>query len=151
RGEVLGPAGVAAVRSAFAFQLPPSAPEAERRIALARWLTDPANPLFARVIVNRLWHYHFGTGLVDTPNDFGFNGGRPSHPELLDWLAMELTRHQYSLKALHRLIVLSTTYRQASRPRAAAARVDAENRLLWRMAPRRLEAESLRDAMLVAA
>src|SRR6185436_1320773 len=141
RGEVLGPAGVAAVRSAFAFQLPPSAPEAERRIALARWLTDPANPLFARVIVNRLWHYHFGTGLVDTPNDFGFNGGRPTHPELLDWLASEFsgagsppdrrgvqggaiqdTRESsaWSIKRIHRLIALSATYRQGTAFNAAA-------------------------------
>src|SRR5207248_11021988 len=111
------------------FGVPPGAPEAECRRRLADWVTHPQNPLFARVIVNRLWHHHFGVGLVDTPNDFGFNGGRPSHPELLDWLAAELVRGGWSLKALHRLMVLSATYRQASPPRPAAAQRDADHRL----------------------
>ena len=103
------------------------------------------------MIVNRLWHHHFGQGLVDTPNDFGFNGGRPSHPELLDWLADELVAERFSLKQLHRAIVLSATYRQAPPNNAAAARLDADNRLLWRKSPRRLEAEAVRDTMLAVA
>ena len=119
--------------------------------ALAKWITDANNPLFARVIVNRLWHYHFGSGLVETPNDLGFNGGRPSHPELLDFLAGELIRQGWRLKMLHRMIVLSAVYRQASRQRPAATKIDAENRLLWRKSPARLEAEAVRDAMLMTA
>ncbi len=118
---------------------------------LARWIASERNPLFARVIVNRLWQYHFGQGLVDTPSDLGFNGGRPSHAELLDWLAAELVRQGWSLKALHRTIVLSATYRQASRHDAESARVDADNRLLWRKEPLRLEAETVRDAILSVA
>jgi hypothetical protein len=134
-----------------AARLPANAPEGARRVALGRWVTAADNPLFARVIVNRLWHHHFGVGLVDTPNDFGFNGGRPSHPELLDFLANELVRHGWRLKPVHRLILLSATYQQSSRPRPQAARVDADNRLLWRKSPARLEAEAVRDAMLAAA
>src|SRR5581483_1887568 len=112
-GEVAPPGGVAVVCSSKAdFGLPPDAPEAQRRLKLAEWLAAPENPLTARVIANRLWHYHFGVGLVDTPNDFGFNGGRPSHGELLDWLAAELIRQRWSLKGLHREIVLSAAYRR---------------------------------------
>ncbi|MFO0877707.1 MAG: DUF1553 domain-containing protein [Gemmataceae bacterium] len=123
-------------------------PEGERRVRLAQWITDPVNPLTRRVIVNRLWQHHFGAGLVDTPSDFGLGGGAPSHPELLDWLAGELGR-DWSLKRLHRLICLSATYRQASVVNDAQARgIDASNRLLWRQNPRRLDAESLRDAVL---
>ncbi|HJT33081.1 MAG TPA: PSD1 and planctomycete cytochrome C domain-containing protein [Pirellulales bacterium] len=152
RGDVISPGGVKAVAAARAeFGLPPDAPEAERRVKLARWITAPENPLTARVIVNRLWQYHFGVGLVDTPNDFGFNGGRPSHPELLDWLAAELVRNRWSLKQLHRAIVLSAAYRQAATFDTQAARVDAANRLLWRKTPLRLEAEELRDAVLAVA
>ena len=117
--------------------------EGERRRALADWITAPANPLTRRVIVNRLWHYHFGTGLVDTPSDFGTGGGKPSHPELLDWLADEFAAREWSLNAMHRLICTSATYRQASLNFA-----DSNNRLLWRMNPRRLDAESVRDAVL---
>lgn len=127
--------------------------DAQRRIALANWVISPANPLTRRVIVNRLWHYHFGTGLVDTPSDFGLGGGLPSHPELLDWLADKLVAERWSLKALHRLICTSETYRQRSESlddqnTRLGRRVDANNRLLWRMNPRRLDAESLRDAVL---
>ena len=108
------PGGIASVVGVSSeFHLPADAPEAQRRLALASWLTSPKNPLFARVIVNRLWHHHFGVGLVDTPNDFGFNGGRPSHPQLLDWLAATLVEQNWSLKRLHREIVLSATYRQS--------------------------------------
>src|SRR5436309_3216786 len=99
-------------------------------------------------MVNRIWHYHFGRGLVATPNDFGYNGGQPSHPELLDWLASEFIRSGGSLKQLHRLIVLSGVYRQSSHFSAKAAAVDADNRLLWRFPGRRLEGEAVRDAML---
>jgi hypothetical protein len=102
------------------------------------------------VIVNRLWHYHFGTGLVDTPSDFGWNGGKPSHPELLDWLAAEFMDNGWSLKHIHRLILNSLAYRQSSGIRDDAMRVDAGNRLLWRFAPRRVEAEALRDTILAA-
>jgi hypothetical protein len=152
KGAVVTPGGVAALAGAAAdFGLAADAGDAERRQRLADWITHPKNPLFARVIVNRLWHHHFGAGLVETPNDFGFNGGRPSHPQLLDWLADELVRQKFSLKALHRLMVTSAAYRQASRFNAAAANVDAGNRLLWRKSPVRLEAEAVRDAMLTVA
>ena len=124
------------------------APEHERRLALGRWLGDAKNPLTARVLVNRLWHYHFGQGLVSTPSNFGFHGGKPSHPELLDWLATEFLERGGSLKAMHRLIMLSATYRQASTPNVQAARIDADARLLWRFRPHRLEAEPIRDAIL---
>jgi hypothetical protein len=130
------------------FSLKPGASEAERRLALAAWIAHPENPLPARVMVNRVWHWHFGQGLVRTPSDFGFNGDRPSHPELLDWLAKEYQENGWRLKPLHRLIVLSSTYRQASRFDAKAAAVDAGDRLLWRYPPRRLEAEAIRDTML---
>jgi hypothetical protein len=120
-----------------------------RRSALALALASPSNPLTVRVIVNRVWHYHFGRGIVGTPNDFGVMGERPSHRELLDWLARTfVTTDGWSLKALHRRILLSATYRQASGPRAEASEVDPDNKLLWRYPRRRLEAESIRDSML---
>ena len=119
-------------------------------------MTDRANPFFARVIVNRVWHYHFGAGIVDTPNDFGFNGGRPTHPELLDYLAVQFQENGYRLKWLHRQIVSSSAYRQSTygQTRAEWKKAndqDASNRWLWRGQSRRLEAESLRDAMLSVA
>jgi mono/diheme cytochrome c family protein len=121
----------------------------ERRLALAKWITSLDNPLTRRVIVNRLWQSHFGTGLVETPSDFGLGGGIPSHPELLDWLAHQLQQKGGSLKELHRLICSSRTYRQSSIiPNPQANRIDQGNRLLWRQNPRRLEAESLRDSVL---
>jgi hypothetical protein len=104
-----------------------------------------------RVIVNRVWHYHFGTGIVATPNDLGRSGGRPSHPELLDWLALRFREDGYSLKRLHRLIVISDTYCQSSAANGDALVKDSESRLLWRFPPRRIEAEVLRDAMLETA
>jgi hypothetical protein len=145
--------------------------EGARREALARWMTDPRNGLTWRSIVNRVWHYHFGRGLVDTPNDFGKMGSPPSHPELLDWLAVTLQEQGGSLKQLHRLIVTSAVYRQSSqisdlrlpiadlkgpadiasnRKSAIANRqsVDIDNRWLWRMNRQRLDAESIRDAVL---
>jgi hypothetical protein len=118
------------------------------RLALADWLTGPRHPLTARVYVNRLWHYHFGRGLVATPGDFGVKGAPPTHPELLDWLAAELMSSGWSTKHLHRLIVTSNTYRQSSRHHADNARTDPENRLWWHWPPRRLEAEAVRDALL---
>lgn len=134
------------------FNLPVDAPDAERRAALARWLTDPRNPLPARVIANRLWAWHFGRGLAPSPNDLGFLGGKPTHPQLLDWLAWQLASpdqpQPWSLKRLHRLIVTSATYRQSSYPTEQAAQLDPENRLWSRFERRRLEAEELRDAVL---
>jgi hypothetical protein len=123
-------------------------PEPQRRLALAKWLVDPANPLPARVIVNRLWQHHFGTGLVATPSDFGGMGVKPTHPELLDYLAAKLVEEGWSLKKLHRLILLSNTYRQSSRPTEEGLARDGDTRLLWRYPPRRLEMEPIRDSIL---
>ncbi len=130
------------------FEIDPGAPEGTRRAALARWLSHGKNVLTWRSIVNRVWHYHFGRGIVATPNDFGRLGDRPSHPELLDWLAAWFQDRGGSLKALHRVIMTSSVYRQSGRVDPAALAVDSENRLLWRRAPRRLDAESVRDAVL---
>ena len=129
-------------------RLPADAPEPQRRHALANWLTQPNAPLIARVMVNRIWQGHFGTGLVDTPSDFGRTGSRPSHSGLLDWLAREFIANGGSAKHLHRLIVLSSTYRQSSGHRKEAAALDADARLLWRYPARRLDSEPIRDAML---
>lgn len=129
-----------------------------QRAALAHWITDPdygGGHLLARVMVNRLWYHHFGEGLVRTPNDFGVQGDRPELPELLDWLALDLMRHGWRLKPLHRQMVLSSTYRQATQPLqstqldADRAHLDPENRTWWRRKPIRLTAEQLRDSMLV--
>lgn len=145
--EEVGPDAVAAFAS---LGLDRNAPEQSRRVALADWIASPDNPLTARVIVNRIWQFHFGTGIVDTPSDFGRNGTPPSHPELLDWLASELIENEWSLKHIHRTILQSETWRQSNRPREEAMRVDAATRLLWRFPPRRLEAEGIRDGMLAA-
>ena len=118
------------------------------RKQLADWIANRDNPLTARVAVNRIWQYHFGKGIVRTPSDFGATGDRPSHPELLDWLATEFQERGWSWKAMHRLILASNTYRQSSRFDERAAAKDTENRLLWRMNPHRLEAEILRDSIL---
>ena len=123
-------------------------PEQRRRVKLAEWIASPQNPLTARVLVNRLWHYTFGHGIVDTPSDFGANGSRPTHPELLDWLADEFVKSGWSIKHMQRLILLSAAFQQSSAPRADAAKVDADGLLLWRYTPRRLEAEAIRDSML---
>jgi hypothetical protein len=127
---------------------PPSGATTGRRMALARWIASADNPLTARVVVNRLWHHHFGRGIVGTPSDFGAMGDAPTHPELLDWLAAELVERGWSLKAMHRLIVTSAAYRRSTRWDDAAGQVDPENTLLWRRTPRRLEAEPIRDAVL---
>jgi mono/diheme cytochrome c family protein len=138
------------------FDLKPEADEGERRAALARWLSDERNPLTWRSIVNRMWQYHFGRGIVETPNDFGKMGTPPTHPELLDWLAVWFRDDaKGSLKALHKLIVTSETYRQTAVPDAAlmkrASEIDGSNTLLWRQNRRRLEAEAIRDSILAAA
>jgi hypothetical protein len=165
RGDINRPGGealpgsltcVSNLPSRFAIEDPHN--EGARRAALANWIIDPENPLAWRSIVNRVWRYHFGRGLVDTPNDFGVMGGRPSHPELLDWLALHFRDSGGWLKSLHRLLVTSAVYRQDSgvsgmnsRQRAnmeKARQSDADNRWLWRMNRVRLDAESIRDAIL---
>lgn len=126
-------------------------PTRSRRMALARWIASPDNPLTARVIVNRLWHWHFGRGIVNTPSDFGALSDGASHQELLDWLAVQFIKNKWSLKAMHRLMVTSATYRQTSLHKNAKAKdVDPENILLWRFRRRRLEAEAVRDSVLTA-
>ncbi len=125
-------------------------PEAQRRFKLARWIASKENPLTARVMVNRLWQHSFGKGIVATPSDLGQNGIPPSHPELLDWLAGELIRANWSLKHIHRLIFRSETFQQSSRPRPPALEQDADSTYLWRFPPRRLEAEAIRDSILSA-
>jgi len=119
-----------------------------RRLAFARWLTSGTNPLVGRVLVNRVWLHHFGRGLVGTPSDFGMMGERPSHPELLDWLATDFVQHGWQLKRLHKLIMTSTAYRQSSRRDPRGDKNDPENRLYWRKPIQRLDAENIRDAML---
>jgi hypothetical protein len=141
------PRGVpAALSQGVAFG--PIAGGASGRLALADWLTNPDHPLVARVFVNRVWHWHFGRGLVESPSDFGTRGGRPSHPELLDWLARDFVASGWDLRRLHRQIVTSAAYRQASAARADCMAIDPGNRSLWRWTPRRLEAEAIRDTVL---
>lgn len=130
-------------------QLDQQTPDAQRRLALAAWLCSPDNPLPARVIANRLWHYHFGKGIVSTPSDFGLGGSLPTHRELLDWLADQLLESDWSIKRLHRVILLSQAYqRSSSGNENPAESVDAANHTVWRQNPRRLDAESLRDSIL---
>ncbi|PYJ08859.1 MAG: hypothetical protein DME25_00340 [Verrucomicrobia bacterium] len=160
--EVVEPGVLGVVPARFALRDAPT-DDQKRRLALAQWIADPANPLPARVMVNRLWQYHFGEGLVSTPSDFGKKGALPSHPELLDWLAAEFVHptlsdersakrreasRPWSLKHIHRLIVTSAAYRQASAARPECLSADAASRLLWRFPPQRLEAEVLRDTIL---
>jgi len=147
KAEVMA-AGALSTLGASEFGLQPDAPESERRRKFAEWVASPENPLTARVIVNRIWQQHFGTGLVTTPSDFGLIGERPSHPELLDWLAVQLMNDEWSIKRLHKLILTSNTYRQSSQFNSSAAAVDADNRLLWHFAPRRIEGEAIRDLIL---
>ena len=152
-GEIVTPGGIQSLSGPSPeFGLAANASDADRRRELAHWITDSNNPLFARVMMNRLWHYHFGRGLVATPNDFGFSGGQPSHPELLEWLAIRFKESGWDIKQMHRLIVSSKTWQQSSfQSQKKAEETDAENRLLWRNNPRRLEAESLRDTVLATA
>jgi hypothetical protein len=138
------------VHPAIPAVLPQLPAGANTRLDLARWLVDPRNPLTARVTVNRMWQAYFGKGIVETENDFGLQGARPTHPELLDWLATEFMRRGWSQKAMHRLIVTSAAYRQSSKERADAAEKDPYNNLLARQNRLRLEAEIIRDAALSA-
>ena len=155
RGSPARPgASVSAAVPAVLVKQQPEFPSAgsrtsRRRLGLVRWLTSPENPLTARVIVNRVWQQHFGSGLVRTSSDFGIMGEPPTHPELLDWLADWFTHEgQWSLKSLHRLILTSSAWRMSRAPNADYAAADSENRLLWHMSYRRLEVEALRDSML---
>ena len=153
RGDPTAPREVVvpgAIESLTALHLKADTPEQQRRIELANWIASRDNPLTARVIVNRLWQFHFGTGFVDTPSDFGANGTLPTHPELLDWLACEFMESGWSIKDLHRLILTSKAWQQDSRPRENAMAIDASSRLLWRFPPRRLEAEGIRDCILAS-
>jgi hypothetical protein len=152
KGEVVKPGFLSAFDDRFAEVVPPAgANSTGRRSALANWVADPKNPLTARVIVNRVWQHYFGRGIVGSAGDLGFQGDRPSHPELLDWLAADFIAHGWSLKHLHRQIVLTDAYRQSSAPNAAGAKEDPENLLIWRMNRRRLDGETLRDAVLSVA
>jgi len=147
---LVGPGALAAIPGLPArFEFPPGTPESARRAALADWLVHEHNPLTWRSIANRVWQWHFGRGLCDTPGDFGRMGGTPSHPELLDWLAAEI-RRSGSLKAIHRLICTSRAYRRASACPPELFQIDPDNRLLARMSPHRLDAESFFDGVLLA-
>ncbi|HUQ94208.1 MAG TPA: PSD1 and planctomycete cytochrome C domain-containing protein [Bryobacteraceae bacterium] len=154
-GETVEPAAVEILsRAPRPFVLPvveKGARTTGRRRAFAEWLTQPGHPLTARVMVNRVWAGHFGAGIVASLDNFGKSGTAPTHPELLDWLATEFVRDGWSLKKLHKLIVTSSAYRQSAASRADGLAADADNKLLWRMSPRRLDAESVRDAILSAA
>jgi Protein of unknown function (DUF1553)/Protein of unknown function (DUF1549)/Planctomycete cytochrome C len=149
-GPEAKPGALSFVRGPGPFAVPAGTDEGRRRATLAEWLTDRENGLVWRSIANRVWHYHFGRGIVSTPNDFGRMGAAPSHPELLDWLAAWFRDRGGSLKALHRLIVTSDAYRQSSADNAAFTRIDADNAYLWRMNRARVDAESVRDAILAA-
>lgn len=155
-GKIVGPGTVPFIPGEpSAFQLPADAPEGQRRVQLANWIIHPDNPLTWRSIVNRIWQHHFGQGIVPTANDFGRGGGRPSNPELLDWLAVEFRDggkflKRQSIKSLHRLICTSRTYRQTSHS-TRYTQVDSGNRFLWRMNRRRLDAEEIHDSVLAFA
>jgi hypothetical protein len=149
-GELVDPGPLALLPGMpDAFDLPANHPEGARRAALAKWIADPKNPLTWRTIVNRMWQMHFGRGLVGTPSDFGKMGQVATHPELLDWLAAEFRDGTQSLKQLHKLIVMSAAYRQASKHDPKAAAIDVDNRLLWRGSRMRLDAEQVRDSILL--
>ncbi|HUG18160.1 MAG TPA: DUF1553 domain-containing protein, partial [Planctomycetaceae bacterium] len=148
-GEVMSPGAIAAFdHRPGRFELPPGHSEGDRRAALAHWIADKENVLTWRSIVNRVWLYHFGRGIVDSPNDFGRMGQLPSHPELFDWLAIEFRDGTQSFKNLHRLLCTSSTYRQVSTENPQFSEIDSGNVSLWRMNRRRLEAEEIRDAIL---
>jgi uncharacterized protein DUF1553 len=154
RGNSAAPGEKVGMRT-LGVLLPDGAPELEEsldkpRLALAKWITDPANPLTSRVLVNRIWLGHFGSGIVGTPNDFGRMGMRPTHPELLDYLANQFVESGFRMKPLHRMILLSNTYQQAfiASPSKVQIEKDPKNKLLWSFPRRRLDAEQLRDTML---
>jgi len=143
------PEALCSTRNTFRIDAqPPGRTSSGRRTAFANWVTSPENPLFARVMVNRIWQHHFGTGLVTTVDNLGASGAKPSHPELLDYLAAEFIRSEWSVKAIHRLIMTSAVYRQSSAPRDGLDAIDPDNRLLARYSIRRLDAESVRDSIL---
>ena len=151
KGEKVEPGFLQAVAgNADPAKIPFAGGSSGRRTALADWIASPDNPLTARVMVNRLWQHHFGEGIVRTPSDFGINGERPSHPELLDWLATQFVEKKWSLKAMHRLMLTSNTYRQSTEhpEYQKYAEVDPKNQLLWRMNWLRLEGEVIRDSVL---
>ena len=148
-GQIVTPAGLSVIAEPPAnLGLHQGFRESDRRIRFAQWLTDDRHPLTSRVMVNRVWQHHFGVGIVDSPSDFGMNGGRPSHPELLDWLSVQFVASDWSLKGLHRRMLSSATWLQSATFNPKAATLDRDNRLLWRFTPRRLDAEAVRDAML---
>jgi hypothetical protein len=147
-GAEVQPGFLIALEGLPAIEIKPTADSTGRRLALARWLTQTDHPLTGRVMMNRLWHHHFGRGIVATPNDFGRNGQQPTHPELLDWLATEFVARKWSLKQMHALMVLSNTYQQSWAFDPAKEKLDPDNKLLWRMNRQRLDAEALRDAVL---
>ena len=152
KGEQVGPGFPTILSNGKDLEEPSEGPFVpQRRKALALWLTRPDHPLTARVMVNRIWQWHFGRGLVATPNNFGRQGEPPTHPELLDWLAVEFVERGWSIKAMHRLMMLSNTYQMGSRYDAGNAALDPQNRYLWRMNRRRLDAEALRDSVLTVA
>ena len=149
KGELVQPGFLSILDPSDAKITPPAGLKSTgRRTVLANWLADPKNPLTARVMVNRVWQYHFGTGIVATPGDFGRMGSRPTHPQLLDYLSSTFVENGWSMKKLHKMIVLSNTYQQSSESQAKAAAADPDNKLLWRYSRRRLEAEAIRDSML---
>jgi hypothetical protein len=151
RGEPrdLGPEMPRRYLDVFGGEKMPATERGSGRLHLAKWITETSAPLLARVMVNRIWEHHFGVGLVATENDFGARGARPTHPELLDWLALRFVSSGWSMKEMHRLILLSSTYQQASTGTARQREVDPDNALLFHFPRRRLDAESLRDAMLM--
>ena len=150
-GEELTPGFIATIDDQDPVVKLTAAGTSGRRSALASWITDPSNPLTARVMVNRIWQGHFGKGIVATPSDFGVTGDRPTHPELLDWLADRFVRDGWSVKKLHKLIVTSTAYQQSARGDGAGMKADPANALLWQFPRLRLDGEALRDAMLMTA
>ena len=143
--------GFLTILNAKAPAITPLAKSTGRRSALANWLADPANPLTPRVMVNRIWHYHFGRGIAGSPSDFGAMGERPANLALLDYLASTFTENGWSVKRMHRLIMLSDAYQQSSEFNETAAKADPDNKLLWRYERHRLEGEAIRDSMLLAA
>ncbi|MFU7557970.1 DUF1553 domain-containing protein [Roseiconus sp. JC912] len=143
-----GPSDSSVEQASFGYSLESDSSESDRRLAFANWVTNSENALTLRVLANRLWHYHFGTGIVATPSDFGYMGQRPSHPKLLDFLAAKLRENHWQIKPMHKLIMMSPAYRQSSSFNPEAASVDSDDRLLWRFPPRRLSAEAIRDTML---
>jgi hypothetical protein len=152
RGSLVTPGVLSVVNENYQYPEPPEGAKSSwRRRGLAEWIASPRNPLTARVMVNRIWQHHFGEGLVRTPSNFGKLGDRPSHPDLLDWLAVEFVERGWSMKSIHRLVMTSRAYQMASDDIAANAAIDPENRFLWRMPRQRVEAETIRDLILATA